>query len=71
MYVEAEISIARPRARVFEFLARSEHLPDYETDFVWVKGLSRDPRFNLRHSLESHRRAGGMSGRGSSAGWVR
>jgi hypothetical protein len=37
MHVEAEINIARPRAQVFEFLARSEHLPDYATDFVWVK----------------------------------
>jgi uncharacterized protein YndB with AHSA1/START domain len=59
MHVEAEISIARPRAQVFEYLARSEHLPDYATDFVWVKqtshgepALGTEYRYKMKRGTE-------------------
>ena len=37
MHVEAQTRVDRPRAEVFDYLARAEHLPDYVTDFAWVK----------------------------------
>jgi uncharacterized protein YndB with AHSA1/START domain len=40
MHVESEITIARPRREVFDYLARSEYLPEYASDFVWVKQTS-------------------------------
>jgi uncharacterized protein YndB with AHSA1/START domain len=40
MHVEAETSVARPRAEVFDYLARAEHLPDYGTDSAWVRQVS-------------------------------
>ena len=40
MHLEAEITVARPRAEVFDYLARAEHLPEYVTDFAWVKQVS-------------------------------
>jgi uncharacterized protein YndB with AHSA1/START domain len=40
MHVEAEITIERPRAEVFDYIARAEFLPEYVTDFAWVKQLS-------------------------------
>jgi uncharacterized protein YndB with AHSA1/START domain len=59
MHVEAQISIARPRAQVFDYLAHSEHLPDYATDFVWVKqtthgepGLGTEYRYKMKRGTE-------------------
>jgi uncharacterized protein YndB with AHSA1/START domain len=40
MHVEAEITVARPRAEVFAYIARAEHLPEYVSDFAWVKQVS-------------------------------
>jgi uncharacterized protein YndB with AHSA1/START domain len=37
MQVDAEITVARRRSEVFEYLARAEHLPEYMTDFAWVR----------------------------------
>jgi uncharacterized protein YndB with AHSA1/START domain len=37
MQVEAETTIARPRSEVFDYLAHGERLPEYVTDFAWVK----------------------------------
>src|SRR4051812_2906147 len=37
MHVEAQTRVDRPRAEVFDYLARAERLPDYVTDFAWVK----------------------------------
>ena len=37
MHVESEISVARPRGEVFDYIARAEALPEYVTDFAWVK----------------------------------
>ena len=56
MQVEAEISIARPRAQVFDYLARSEHLPDYATDFVWVKQTTHgEPGLGTEYSYKMKR----------------
>lgn len=43
MHRSAQITVARPRADVFEYLADAERLPDYAGDFVWVKQLSAGP----------------------------
>jgi uncharacterized protein YndB with AHSA1/START domain len=40
MHVEAETTIARPRAEVFDYLAHAEHLPQYVTDFRSVEQAS-------------------------------
>jgi uncharacterized protein YndB with AHSA1/START domain len=40
MHVEAETTVERPRAEVFEYIARAELLPEYVTDFAWVRQLS-------------------------------
>ena len=40
MQVEAEITIQRSPAEVFEHLAHAEHLPDYVREFAWVKQSS-------------------------------
>jgi uncharacterized protein YndB with AHSA1/START domain len=40
MHLEAEVTIERPRAEVFDYLAHAEHLPEYVTDFASVKQLS-------------------------------
>jgi uncharacterized protein YndB with AHSA1/START domain len=40
MHLEAEITIERPRADVFDYLAHAEQLPEYVTDFASVKQLS-------------------------------
>jgi uncharacterized protein YndB with AHSA1/START domain len=40
MHVEAETTVERPRAEVFDYLARAEHLPEYVTEFAWVKQAS-------------------------------
>jgi uncharacterized protein YndB with AHSA1/START domain len=56
MHIEAQISIAHPRAQVFEYLARSEHLPDYATDFVWVKQTSRgEPGLGTEYHYKTKR----------------
>jgi uncharacterized protein YndB with AHSA1/START domain len=43
MHLEAETTVARPRAEVFDYLAHAEHLPEYVTDFAWVKQDSGGP----------------------------
>jgi uncharacterized protein YndB with AHSA1/START domain len=40
MHVEAETTIERPASEVFRYLAHAEHLPDYVTEFAWVKQSS-------------------------------
>jgi len=37
MQIEAENTIAVPREEVFDYLAHAEYLPEYVTDFAWVK----------------------------------
>jgi uncharacterized protein YndB with AHSA1/START domain len=40
MHVEAQISVHRPRPEVFDYLKRAERLPEYVTEFAWVKPVS-------------------------------
>ncbi len=40
MRVEAEVSVERPRSEVFDYIARAERLPDYVTEFAWVRQAS-------------------------------
>jgi uncharacterized protein YndB with AHSA1/START domain len=40
MHVEAEITVKRPRSEVFDYIARGERLPEYVTEFAWVKQVS-------------------------------
>jgi uncharacterized protein YndB with AHSA1/START domain len=40
MHVEAETTVERPRPEVFDYLARAEHLPEYVTQFAWVRQTS-------------------------------
>ncbi len=40
MRIESEIDIARPRAEVFDYIAHAERLPEYVTEFAWVKQAS-------------------------------
>jgi uncharacterized protein YndB with AHSA1/START domain len=37
MQVEAETMVARSRSEVFHYIAHGELLPDYVTDFAWVR----------------------------------
>jgi uncharacterized protein YndB with AHSA1/START domain len=56
MHVEAETTVARPRAEVFDYLARAEHLPEYVTDFAWVRQESEgEPARGTRYSYEMKR----------------
>ena len=40
MHVESETSVARSRPEVFDYIAHAEWLPEYVTDFAWVRRLS-------------------------------
>lgn len=40
MHIEADTVVNRPPAEVFAFLARAEHLPEYVTEFAWVRPVS-------------------------------
>jgi uncharacterized protein YndB with AHSA1/START domain len=40
MHIEAQTTISRPRSEVFGHLAHAERLPEYVTDFAWVKQVS-------------------------------
>jgi uncharacterized protein YndB with AHSA1/START domain len=56
MHVEAETTVDRPRSEVFDYLAHAEHLPDYVTDFAWVKQESEgEPGRGTRYSYKMER----------------
>jgi uncharacterized protein YndB with AHSA1/START domain len=56
MHVEAQTTVGRPRAEVFEYLSRAEHLPEYVTDFAWVKQESEgEPAHGTRYSYKMAR----------------
>ena len=42
MQIESEITIQRPAAEVFDHIARAERLPEYVTEFDWVRPASED-----------------------------
>ena len=56
MHVEAETTVASPRSEVFDYLARAEHLPEYVTEFAWVKQESEgEPARGTRYSYKMAR----------------
>jgi uncharacterized protein YndB with AHSA1/START domain len=56
MHLEADIKIERPPAEVFDYLAHAEHLPEYVTDFSWVKQDSEgEPSTGTRYSYKMAR----------------
>jgi uncharacterized protein YndB with AHSA1/START domain len=56
MHVEAETTVARPPAEVFDYLAHAEHLPEYVSEFAWVKQDSGgEPAHGTRYSYEMAR----------------
>jgi uncharacterized protein YndB with AHSA1/START domain len=56
MHVESEITVERPRADVFGYIARGERLPEYVTDFAWVKQESDgEPALGTLYSYEMKR----------------
>jgi hypothetical protein len=53
MHVASEITISRPRAEVFDYLANGEYLPEYASDFVWVRQTSAgQPGPNSEYAYE-------------------
>jgi uncharacterized protein YndB with AHSA1/START domain len=40
MRIESHTTISRPRSEVFDHIAHAERLPEYVTDFAWVKQVS-------------------------------
>ena len=51
MHLEAETTVQRPRAEVFDYIAHAESLPEYVTDFAWVKQDSEgQPSLGTRYS---------------------
>ena len=60
MQVESEITIERPAAEVFDFLARAEYLPDYVSDFERVQQVSAgEPGLGTQYSYRMNRGAEG------------
>lgn len=56
MQVQAETVVSRPRSEVFDYLARAERLPEYVSDFAWVKQTSEgEPALGTRYSYEMKR----------------
>ena len=59
MHVEAETTIARPPAEVFDYLAHGERLPEYVTDFENVEqsspgepALGTEYRYKMKRGAE-------------------
>jgi uncharacterized protein YndB with AHSA1/START domain len=60
MHLEAEITVERPRSEVFNYIARGEKLPEYVTDFAWVKQDSDgEPALGTTYSYKMERGAEG------------
>ena len=56
MHIESEITVERPRAEVFDYIARGERLPEYVTEFAWVKQESDgEPALGTGYSYEMRR----------------
>jgi uncharacterized protein YndB with AHSA1/START domain len=60
MHIESEITIERPRAEVFDYLAHAERLPEFITDFDWVRQTSQgEPGQGSEYSYKMARGAEG------------
>ena len=60
MEVEADTTIAKPAAEVFDYLARAEYLPEYVTDFATVEQVSEgEPGAGTQYSYKMQRGAAG------------
>lgn len=56
MHIESEINVARPASEVFDYIARGEYLPEYVTDFAWVKQSSEgEPGMGTEYSYKMQR----------------
>jgi uncharacterized protein YndB with AHSA1/START domain len=56
MRIESEITVERPRSEVFDYIAHGECLPEYVTDFKWVKQDSDgEPALGTTYSYEMQR----------------
>jgi uncharacterized protein YndB with AHSA1/START domain len=56
MQIESEVTIERPPTEVFDHLARGERLPDYVTEFAWVRPVSEgEPALGSSYSYEMAR----------------
>src|SRR3954447_589709 len=56
MHVEAETTIQRPRAEVFDYIAHAERLPEYVQEFAWVKQDSQgEPARGTTYSYKMQR----------------
>jgi uncharacterized protein YndB with AHSA1/START domain len=59
MHLEAQIVVTAPRAEVFDYLAHAEYLPEYASDFVWVRriqgakpGLDAEYAYKMKRGTE-------------------
>lgn len=60
MHVEAETTIARPPAEVFDYLAHGERLPEYVTDFERVEqSTPGEPALGTEYAYKMKRGAEG------------
>jgi uncharacterized protein YndB with AHSA1/START domain len=60
MHLEAEITVERSPAEVFDYIAHGEKLPEYVTDFSWVKQDSDgEPALGTTYSYKMERGAEG------------
>jgi uncharacterized protein YndB with AHSA1/START domain len=60
MEIESEITIGKPPAAVFEYVAHAEELPDYVTDFQTVRQETEgEPAVGTRYSYQMTRGAQG------------
>jgi uncharacterized protein YndB with AHSA1/START domain len=61
MHVEGETTVERPRQEVFDYIAHAEQLPEYVSEFEWVKQDSPgEPALGTRYSYRLVR--GGTEG---------
>ncbi len=56
MQIESDITIERPAADVFDYIAHAEYLPQYVTDFETVSQVSEgEPELGTRYSYKMAR----------------
>jgi uncharacterized protein YndB with AHSA1/START domain len=56
MHLEAQIDISAPRTEVFDYLAHGEYLPEYASDFVWVRRiLGAEPGLDAEYAYKMKR----------------